>query len=124
MEKIVTSDFLGIRFAECEIKGKVYSFMQPSLQLLHKVGEALGGLGEARDVCSLLQTAENGVDGVVNALSVLIQGDNGLYDELHDAPMEEIAKAFEEAYTFIDPVHYMKVAALSKNINHLVARPR
>jgi len=121
---LVSSAILGLDIETIEVGGKYYTIKPPTIAVLCGMGRCLGDLAEARDVQTILQNCFNGAEGCAKALSWLIQGDEGLYEELSHASLEEVVAGLEKGIGLISTENFLRLSALTKSVGELIARPK
>ena len=120
--KIVTSAILDMDFKTVVVAGKAYIIMPPTMKKLAGAGYWLSDIN-GDTIKEVLLSKEN-IEAFSHALSWLIQGDEGLFEELLNGTDKELSDALEEAYSLISTENFSKLLALAKNVANLTAKPK
>ena len=121
--KIVSSSILGMDFETIVVNGKYYVVYPPTIYKIAGAAYCLTDLDDASSVKELLQSLKN-IGCAARALSYLIKGDDSLYEELAQGPLDEIVKALETCYSLISVENFLKLSILAKNVANLTAKQR
>lgn len=119
--KLVTGAILGMDFKTVVVAGKAYVVMPPTMKKLAGAGYWLSGI--KGDTIKDALSCEN-IEAIVHALSWMIQGDDGLFEELLNGTDTEIENALNEAYSLVSVENFIKLLDLAKNVANLTAKPK
>ena len=115
--RIVTSAILGMDFETVIVNGKTYIVTPPTIKRLAGAGYYLSNINEGKSVRDLLLS-------LGHALSWMIQGDDGLFEELSLGTFEEVVDALDVAYSLISVRPFSKLSGLARNVANLTAKPK
>ena len=119
--ELVSTAALGIDQEAVFINGKVYHIYPPTIRRMIGAVRCLrGGTGETiKDVILSMEP-----EGMAQALSWLIAGNDSLSDTFMDAPVNEVAQAIVVGLDMLDPRNFIRLSALQRNVRSLIAKPR
>lgn len=120
---VVSSAIFGMDFVTVIVNSKVYVITPPTIHKLSGIGYYFSQMGEGDNVRDLLMTLES-VDNAACVLSILINGDTSLAEELKHGTMEEVVSAIDEGLSLINVEGFIKLSALRKSVLMLTAKPR
>ena len=121
--RIVTSAILGMDFETVIVNGKTYIVTPPTIKKLAGAGYYLSNINEGKSVRDLLLSLGD-AEAVAHALSWMIQGDDGLFEELSLGTFEEVVDALDVAYSLISVRPFSKLSGLASNVANLTAKPK
>lgn len=121
--RIVTSAILGMDFEMVMVNGKTYIVTPPTIKRLAGAGYYLSCVKDGKSVKELLLSLGD-VEAAAHALSWMIQGDDGLFEELSLGRFEEVVEALDVAYSLISVKPFLKLSGLARNVANLTAKPK
>lgn len=121
--RIVTSAILGMDFETVIVNGKTYIVTPPTIKRLAGAGYYLSNINEGKSVRDLLLSLGD-AEAVAHALSWMIQGDDGLFEELSLGTFEEVVEALDVVYSLISVKPFLKLSGLARNVANLTAKPK
>lgn len=121
--KIVNSAIIGMDFKPIVVNGKAYVVMPPTIHKIAGAGYYLSDVSDGSTMKDVLLSLNN-IDSAAHALSWLVQGDDGLYEELSKGTFDEVVEGLCEAYSLISVENFCKLSALARNVQSLTARQR
>lgn len=120
---IVSASIIGADFANVMVNGKCYTVFPPTIHKLAGAGMYLSELGDEQTVRDVIRSV-NDSKRLAHAFSWLVQGDDGLFDELSDGTFDELVDAISEAYSLISVENFTKLSVLAKNVASLIAKQK
>ena len=78
---------------------------------------------EGESIKDAILSSDN-IKALCHALSWMIQGNDGLVDELLDGTDTEIKEALDKAYSLLSAENFTGLLALAKNVAKLTAKQR
>lgn len=121
--KMVVDAFLGDDSATVVVAGKPYFIDSPTIERIMKAAKYLSSVEGGNTMKDLIDML-NKLDDSCKALSIFIQGDEKLADELLKGTPQEIVQALETAYQLVSIQPFQKLSILARNVARLIARPR
>lgn len=121
--KLVVDAFLGEDSATVVVAGKPYFIDSPTIERIMNAAKYLNnveGGNTMKDVIDMLTK----LDDSCKALSIFIQGNENLADELIKGTPQEIVQALETAYQLITIQPFQRLSILARNVARLIAKPR
>lgn len=120
---VVSSAIFGMDYATVIVNGKAYVIMPPTIHKLSGVGYYFSELSNGNSIKEILQTMGD-MRKAANILSILIEGDISLADELSEGTFEEVVLAIDEGLSLINAEVFMKLSALRRSVLMLTAKPK
>lgn len=121
--KLVSSSILGLDVKTVIINNKVYTIYPPTIAKLAGAGFYLSDIDNLDTVKDIL-TALSNADNLAHALSMFIKGDDSLFEELREAPFDEIVSGLESCYSLLSVENFLKLSTLAKNVASLIAKQK
>lgn len=122
--KIVSSAIVGMDFKVVIVNSKSYIITPPTIKKMAGAFNYLADtIGDGDSIRELFLSASN-VEPLAHALSWLIQGNDGLFDELSNGTRDEIIDGLDTAYSLISAESFSKLSDLTRNVASLIARPK
>lgn len=98
--KLVADAILGEDTVTIVVNGKAYYVSPPTIIKLVKAAKYLNSFEEGKTLAEVLGMLKN-LDDACKALSVFIQGDESISDELSKGTLEEVVNGLQTAYSLI-----------------------
>ena len=98
--KLVTDAILGEDTVTIIVNGRAYYVSPPTIIKLVKAAKYLDSFEEGKTLAEVLCMLKN-LDDACKALSVFIQGDESISDELSKGTLEEVVNGLQTAYSLI-----------------------
>ena len=105
------------------MNGKAYYVSPPTIIKLVKAAKYLDSFEEGKTLAEVLGMLKN-LDDTCKALSVFIQGDESISDELSKGTLEEIVYGLQTAYSLISIKDFQTLSILAKSAARMIAKPR
>lgn len=121
--KIVSSAIIGMDFKPIVVNGKSYVIMPPTIHKIAGAGYYLSDMNDGETVKDAILALGN-IGSAAHALSWLIQGDDGLYEELSKGTFDEVVDGLCDAYSLISVENFFRLSALARNVRSLAAKQR
>ena len=121
--KVVSSAIFGMDIVTVMVNNKVYVITPPTIHKLSGIGYYFSQMGEGENLRDLLMTLGS-IDNAACVLSILINGDISLAEELKQGTMKEVISAIDEGLSLINVEDFIKLSALRKSVLMLTAKPR
>nr|DAV45251.1 MAG TPA: hypothetical protein [Bacteriophage sp.] len=121
--QIVSASIIGADFVNVMVNGRCYTVFPPTVHKLAGAGMFLSDFGDeqtVRDVISSINDSEK----LAHAFSWLVQGNDGLFDELSHGTFDELVNAIDMAYSLISVENFTRLSTLAKNVASLIAKQR
>ncbi|HJF99875.1 MAG TPA: hypothetical protein K8V61_11390 [Bacteroides clarus] len=121
--QIVSASIIGADFVNVMVNGRCYTVFPPTVHKLAGAGMFLSDFGDeqtVRDVISSINDSEK----LAHAFSWLVQGNDGLFDELSHGTFDELVDAIDTAYSLISVENFTRLSTLVKNVASLIAKQR
>ena len=121
--QIVSASIIGADFVNVMVNGRCYTGFPPTVHKLAGAGMFLSDFGDeqtVRDVISSINDSEK----LAHAFSWLVQGNDGLFDELSHGTFDELVNAIDMAYSLISVENFTRLSTLAKNVASLIAKQR
>ena len=121
--KLVAGAILGEDFVTIMVNGKTYCISPPTIIKLVKAAKYLDSFEEGKTFAEVLGMLKN-LDDACKALSVFIQGDESISDELSKGTLEDIVNGLQMAYSLISIKDFQTLSILAKSAARMIAKPR
>lgn len=121
--KLVVDAILGEDTVTIIVNGKAYYILPPTIIKLVKAAKYLNSFDEGKSLAEFLGMLKN-LDDACKALSVFIQGDESLSDELSKGTLEEIVNGLQTAYSLISIKDFQTLSILARSATRMIAKPR
>lgn len=121
--KIVNAAVLGKDFETVFVNGNAYVIYPPTIHKIAGIGYYLSDLEEGNTILDMLRSLKD-IGVASNALSCLIQGDEGLSEELSKGTFDEVVEALETGFSMISAENFYKLSVLAKNVGILTAKQK
>lgn len=121
--KLVADAILGEDSVITMVNGKTYCISPPTIIKLVKAAKYLDSFEEGKTLAEVLGMLKN-LDDACKALSVFIQGDESISDELSKGTLEEVVNGLQTAYSLISIKDFQTLSILAKSAARMIAKPR
>lgn len=121
--KLVTDALLGQDTATIIVAGETYFVDSPTIERIAKAASYLNNLEGGKEFKDLVDMMEHMKDSC-RALSVFIQGDDALSEELSKGTPREVVEGLKTAISLISIASFSELSTLAKSVARMVARPR
>lgn len=121
--KLVADAILGKDSVTTMVNGKTYCISPPTIIKLVKAAKYLDSFEEGKTLAEVLCMLKN-LDDACKALSVFIQGDESISDELSKGTLEEVVNGLQTAYSLISIKDFQTLSILAKSAARMIAKPR
>lgn len=121
--KLVADAILGEDSVTTMVNGKTYCISPPTIIKLVKAAKYLDSFEEGKTLAEVLGMLKN-LDDACKALSVFIQGDESISDELSKGTLEEVVNGLQTAYSLISIKDFQTLSILAKSAARMIAKPR
>lgn len=121
--KLVADAILGEDSVTTMVNGKTYCISPPTIIKLVKAAKYLNSFEEGKTLAEVLCMLKN-LDDACKALSVFIQGDESISDELSKGTLEEVVNGLQTAYSLISIKDFQTLSILAKSAARMIAKPR
>ena len=119
--RLVTSAMLGLDGESVIIGGKGYFIKPPTIKKIVGCAHYLGSFGDEKSIGDFIRKLDN-LGDICKGLSYLIKGDETLTDDLQNGTVDEIITAVELGIGLIGTRNFLRLSALSRNVNGLIAK--
>lgn len=120
---LIADAILGEDTVAIIVNGKVYFVSPPTIIKLVKAAKYLDGFEEGKTFAEVLGMLKN-LDDACKALSVFIQGDECLSEELSKGTLEEVVNGLQTAYSLVSIKDFQTLSILAKSAARMIAKPR
>lgn len=121
--KIVSAAVFGKDFETVFVNGNAYVINPPTIHKIAGVGYYLSDLEEGNTILDMFRSLKD-IGAASNALSCLIQGDDGLSEELSNGTFDEVVEALATGFSMISAENFYKLSVLAKNVALLTAKQK
>lgn len=121
--KLVTDALLGEDSASVVVNGKIYDIPSPTIQRIAMAAKYLNNVEGGENMDDAIGMMKN-LEDSCRALSVFIQGDEALTDELVKGTPNDIVGGLKVAWSLISIKDFQMLSALARNVARLIAKPR
>lgn len=121
--KLVTDAILGEDTVTILVNGKSYYVPSPTIIRLVKAAKYLNAVEGGNTFGEVLDMMRN-LEDACKALSVFIQGDESLSEELSQGKPNEIAMGLQSAYSLISIKDFQTLSTLARSVARMIANPR
>lgn len=121
--KLVADAILGEDTVTIIVNGKAYYVSPPTIIKLVKASKYLDSFEEGKTLAEVLGMLKN-LNDTCKALSVFIQGDESISDELSKGTLEEVVNGLQTAYSLISIKDFQTLSILAKSAARMIAKPR
>lgn len=121
--RLVTDAILGEDAVTVVVSGKAYFIEPPTIMRLVKAAKYLDsveGGATIQDVLGVMRSLED----ACKALSIFIQGDENLTDELAKGTPSEIVDGLKLACSLISISDFRELSTLARSVARMIASPR
>lgn len=120
---LIADAILGEDTVAIIVNGKVYFVSPPTIIKLVKAAKYLDSFEEGKTFAEVLGMLKN-LDDACKALSVFIQGDECLSEELSKGTLEEVVNGLQTAYSLVSIKDFQTLSILAKSAARMIAKPR
>lgn len=121
--KLVADAILGEDSVTIMVNGKTYCISPPTIIKLVKAAKYLNSFEEGKTLAEVLGMLKNLYDAC-KALSIFIQGDESISDELSKGTFVEVVNGLQTAYSLISIKDFQTLSILAKSAARMIAKPR
>ena len=121
--KLVADAILGEDTVMIIVNGKAYYVSPPTIIKLVNAAKYLDSFEEGKTLAEVLGMLKN-LNDACKALSVFIQGDESISDELSKGTLEEVVNGLQTAYSLISIKDFQTLSILAKSAARMIAKPR
>lgn len=121
--KLVTDAILGEDATTILVNGKSYYVPSPTIMRLVKAAKYLNSVEGGNTFGDVLNMMKN-LEDACKALSVFIQGDESLCEELSEGKPNEISMGLKAAYSLISIKDFQMLSTLARSVARMIANPR
>lgn len=121
--KLVADAILGEDTVTIIVNGKAYYVSSPTIIKLVKAAKYLDSFEDGKTLAEVLGMLKN-LDDACKALSVFIQGDESISDELSKGTIGEVVYGLQAAYSLISIKDFQTLSILAKSAARMIAKPR
>ena len=121
--KLVADAILGEDSVTIMVNGKTYCISPSTIIKLVKAAKYLNSFEEGKTLAEVLGMLKNLYDAC-KALSIFIQGDESISDELSKGTFEEVVNGLQTAYSLISIKDFQTLSILAKSAARMIAKPR
>ena len=121
--KLVADAILGEDSVTIMVNGKTYCISPPTIIKLVKAAKYLNSFEDGKTLAEVLGMLNNLYDAC-KALSIFIQGDESISDELSKGTFEEVVNVLQTAYSLISIKDFQTLSILAKSAARMIAKPR
>lgn len=121
--KLVADAILEEDSVTIMVNGKTYCISPPTIIKLVKAAKYLNSFEEGKTLAEVLGMLKNLYDAC-KALSIFIQGDESISDELSKGTLEEVVNGLQTAYSLISIKDFQTLSILAKSAARMIAKPR
>lgn len=121
--KLVADAILGEDTVTIIVNRKAYYVSPPTIIKLVKAAKYLDSFEDGKTLAEVLGMLKN-LDDACKALSVFIQGDESISDELSKGTLEEVVNGLQTAYSLISIKDFQTLSILAKSAARMIAKPR
>ncbi len=121
--KLVTDAILGEDAVTILVNGNSYYIPSPTIIRLVKAAQYLNSVEGGNTFGDVLNMMKN-LEDACKALSVFIQGDDGLSKELSKGSPNEIVLGLQAAYSLISIKDFQMLSTLARSVARMIANPR
>ena len=121
--KLVADAILGEDSVTIMVNGKTYCISPPTIIKLVKAAKYLNSFEEGKTLAEVLGMLKNLYDAC-KALSIFIQGDESISDELSKGTFEEVVNGLQTTYSLISIKDFQTLSILAKSAARMIAKPR
>nr|DAL23888.1 MAG TPA_asm: hypothetical protein [Caudoviricetes sp.] len=121
--KLVAGALLGEDSVTIMVNGKTYCISPPTIIKLVKAAKYLDSFEEGKSLVEILGMLKD-LGNACKALSVFIQGDESISDELSKGTLEEVVNGLQTAYSLISIKDFQTLSILAKSAARMIAKPR
>lgn len=121
--RIVSDAILGMDYRTVVVNGKAYTVNSPTIEVLAGVARHFSVLDNGDSLRDILMSFKD-MKQACSALSWLIQGDDGLTEELSKGTFSEIVEALDEGLSLINVEDFIKLSTLVRSVLRLTAKQR
>lgn len=121
--KLVADAILGEDSVTIMVNGKTYCISPPTIIKLVKAAKYLNSFEDGKTLAEVLGMLKNLYDAC-KALSIFIQGDESISDELSKGTFEEVVNGLQTAYSLISIKDFQTLSILAKSAAMMIAKPR
>ena len=121
--KLVAGALLGEDSVTIMVNGKTYCISPPTIIKLVKAAKYLDSFEEGKSLVEILGMLKD-LGNACKALSVFIQGDESISDELSKGTLEEVVNGLQTVYSLISIKDFQTLSILAKSAARMIAKPR
>ena len=121
--KLVADAILGEDTVTIIVNGRAYYDSPPTIIKLVNAAKYLDSFEEGKTLAEVLGMLKN-LNDACKALSVFIQGDESISDELSKGTLEEVVNGLQTAYSLISIKDFQTLSILAKSAARMIAKPR
>ena len=121
--RLVTDAILGEDTLTIVIGGKPYFIEPPTILKIAKAAKCLDSIEGGTTMEAVLDMMKN-LNNACKALSIFIQGDEGLEDELTKGTPSEIVAGLKAAFSLISITDFQELSTIARSVARMIAVPR
>lgn len=121
--KIVSDAILGMDYRTVVVNRKAYTVNPPTIEILAGVAQHFSTLDNGDSLRDILMSFKD-MKQACCALSWLIQGNDGLAEELAKATFTEVVEALDEGLSLVNVEDFIKLSTLVRSVLRLTAKQR
>lgn len=121
--KLVADALLGEDSVTVVVRGKTYFIDSPTIEHIVKAAKYLDSVEGGETVGEMIQLIKS-LDNACCALSIFIQGDESLAEELSKGTPKEIADGLHAAITLLSIRDFVTLSTLARSVARMIANPR
>ena len=121
--KIISDAILGVDYKTVVVNGKAYTVNPTTIAVLAGVARHFSALDNGDSLRDILMSFKD-MKKACSALSWLIQGDDGLTEELAQGSFSEIVESLDEGLSLINVEDFIKLSTLVRSVLRLTAKQR
>lgn len=121
--KMVSSAILGKDTKVIYVGGRNYILRPPTIAQICGMAYYLSEVGDGGSLIEILRTI-NDMEKYTRALSIMIQGDEGLVEDLKRGTVDEVVLGLTQAYNLISIENFTMLSALKRSVGKMIAKQR
>lgn len=121
--KLITDAILGEETRMVVVGGKPYFVEPPTILKIAKAAKYLDSVEGGTTMEAVLDMMKN-LKNACKALSVFIQGDENLEEDLSQGTPAEIVAGLKEVFSLISITDFQELSTIAKSVAKMIAVPR
>ena len=121
--KLITDAILGEETRTIVVGGKPYFVEPPTILKIAKAAKYLDSVEGGTTMEAVLDMMKN-LKNACKALSVFIQGDENLEEDLSQGTPAEIVAGLKEVFSLISITDFQELSTIAKSVAKMIAVPR